>query len=155
MWIIIQRIYRIYSIIFSIEIYPQINFFIKWKKVNSNLCDLCTIQVDRIEHAIWDCLLVKGFWFELFKLWNNINEKTFNPTLKSITFGAMNDGCDDVNILILWGKKFIQYCKKINKSLSPAEFIVYLSANLLKVHPDTENIVNLIRIAFPDFEIAH
>ena len=95
---------------------------------------------------------MKGFWLELFKLWNNINEKKFNPTLKSITFGATYDGCDDVNILILCRKKLIQYCKKINKF---AEFNVYLKVNLLNVHPVTENIVNLIRIAFPDFEIAH
>ena len=79
----------------------------------------------------------------------------FNPSLKSITFEATNDSKDDLNILILWGKNFIQYCMKINKSTNPAEFIFYLNIYLLKVHPATENIVNLIRIAFPDFEIAH
>ena len=133
---------------------PTNKLLFKMNKIVTNVCTFCNLQVDTLEHALWDCLLIKGFWHEIILLWNGICHTTFIPTLKCITFGVLEENCQSLNILILFGKKFIQNAKNHNLELSTRQFIEFLKTKLYKIDPDTESIHQFIKILFPEFVIA-
>ena len=91
-WVTIYTLYRSlnvdnhtkdlqYKILYRIV--PTNKLLYKMRKVNSNMCDFCEIQIDTIEHALWECVVVKSFWLELFQIWNNLNHTDINPCKKT------------------------------------------------------------------------
>ena len=142
-----------YKILYRIV--PTNKLLYKMRKVNSNMCDFCEIQIDTIEHALWECVVVKSFWLELFQIWNNLNHTDINPCKKNITFGILDESMSSINCVILYGKKFIQQSKKYNRPLNLSNFIENLKLTLHKADPSTEPIVNLIRTKYHDFEIPN
>ena len=133
---------------------PTNKLLFKMNKTVTNVCPLCNLQVDTLEHAIWDCLLINSFWHEIIVVWNGICHTAFIPTLKCITFGVLENNCQSLNILILFGKKFIHKAKNCNVQLSTIQFIEFLKTKLYKIDPDTEKILQFIKALCPEFDIA-
>jgi len=125
----------------------------KMNKIPSNVCSLCNLHIDSIEHAFWNCLIVRNFWFETFELWNATCHSNFKPNLRNITFGVLNEDLPSVNTLILHGKKFIQTAKKLVIELSTMNFVDYLKGVIFKIDPCTENIIQFINTFYPDFTV--
>ena len=95
-WVKIYTLYRClnvdnhtkdlqYKILYRIV--PTNKLLYKMHKVNSNMCDFCNIQIDTIEHALWECVVVKSFWLELFQTLNILNGTDFIPCLKNHNSG--------------------------------------------------------------------
>ena len=55
------------------RILPTNKLLCKMNKIPSDMCSLCKLQVDTIEHALWNCLIVKDFWMQVFEIWNELN----------------------------------------------------------------------------------
>ena len=87
------------------------NILFKIGKVQSQLCNLCNIQVDDLFHRFWDCITVKAFWRN-FCLWVH-HEYDINVTLDpfSVIFGH-NYKCPNLLLehLIIIAKKYIDVC---------------------------------------------
>ena len=45
---------------------PTQSLLYKMNKIDSSLCLYCNLYVDKLEHALFDCLVVKNFWLEVF-----------------------------------------------------------------------------------------
>ena len=78
------------------------------------MCSLCKLQVDTVEHALWNCLIVKDFWMQVSEIWNDLNNTYNHPCYKMITFGVLVSEDASINMIILYGKIYIQEVKKKN-----------------------------------------
>ena len=47
---------------------PTLSLLYKMKKIASPLCPFCNMMVDDLEHAMYDCLIIKKKWFQVFNL---------------------------------------------------------------------------------------
>ena len=131
------------------RILPTNKLLCKMNKIPSDMCSLCKLQVDTIEHALWNCLIVKDFWMQVFKIWNELNNTRYNPCLKMITFGVLVSEDAPINMIILYGKKYIQEVKKKNGVLTIVKFCEFLKKTVLNIDSNTEKIVSLIKSRFP------
>lgn len=132
---------------------PTNKLLYKMNKIHSNFCSLCNLQIDTIEHALWNCLNIRNFWHATFDLWNATCHSTFQPNLQNITFGVVNEDLPSVNTLILHGKTFIQKAKQFSIDLSTNNFIDHLKRVIFKMDPCTENIIHFINTLYPDFTV--
>ena len=64
---------------------------------------------------MYNCLIIKDFWFQVFKLWNTVNQEPYIPDLRLITLGVFvnENPMLSLNSLILMGKAFIFETKLI------------------------------------------
>jgi len=97
---------------------PTQSLLYKMKKINSPLCLYCMMYEDNLEHALYECFVVKNFWFEVFNVWNNITEELIDVNLYNVTFGFFNSENEDdkrilLNTLLLFGKQYI-FQQKLN-----------------------------------------
>ena len=67
---------------------------------------------------------------------------------------GFENNCQSLNILILFGMKFIHNAKNCNVQLSTIQFIEFLKTKLYKIDPDTEKILQFIKALCPEFDIA-
>ena len=123
---------------------PTQSLLYKMNKINSPLCLFCNLYVDKLEHALFDCLVVKNFWLEVFDIWNAITGVLVDVNLYMVTFGYFNsenenDDNDEyipvnnipINTLLLLGKQYIFKQKFKDCILSVAHFKYYVSNNLM------------------------
>ena len=54
------------------RIIPTNKSLFKYKLVNSNICDICNMNIDSIKHLFWECPHVQHFWSELKNYLNDI-----------------------------------------------------------------------------------
>ena len=127
---------------------PTNKLLCKMNKIQSDSCSFCKLQVDTIEHALWECLIVKDFWMQICEIWNELNNTNYIPCLKSITFGFLDSEDHSINMIVLHGKKYIQEVKKHFGVLNIGRFCGYLKKTVLKIDPNTEKIADLIRTRF-------
>ena len=64
-------------------------FLYKIKIVASQMCPFCAMYIEDLEHVLYNCNLVKKFWFEVASIWNKLNSVYFTPSLSNITFGTI------------------------------------------------------------------
>ena len=133
------------------RILPTNKLLCKMKKIQSDRCSLCKLQVDTIEHALWNCLNVKDFWMQVFEIWNELNNTHYKPCLKMITFGVLDSEDASINMLMLYGKKYIQEVKKNLGVFNIGKCCGFLKTKVLKIDPNTVKIVGLIKSRFPYF----
>ena len=83
---------------------------LKCKIGETALCEICTMEIETINHLFWECYYVQHFWANLatFLLRYNI---TMHFSLKYVTFGITERAhCIKTqveNFIILLGKYFI------------------------------------------------
>ena len=68
-----------------------------------------------------------------------------------ITFGVLDSEDASINMLMLYGKKYIQEVKKNLGVLNIGKFCGFLKTKVLKIDPNTVKIVGLIKSRFPYF----
>ena len=117
------------------------NFLFKIRKVDSPRCDYCEIYNETIEHLFFDCFSVKTFWLNLIESWNNFSGSQYSISKKDALLGYNLDDPMQypvVNLLILYGKKYIFICKKSQSILdinSFKKYVIVFYAYLSKLRP--------------------
>jgi len=98
-----------YKILF--RFLPTNKLLYKMRKVPSPTCVFCSTYIDSLEHMLYECYIVRNFWFAVALIWNMQNDTIFTPTLANVTFGVhWNEDANIVcalNYIILYGKQFI------------------------------------------------
>ena len=120
-------------------------------KIPSNKCSFCNLQIDSIKHSLWDCLIIRGFWTDVFDMLNKVNLTHYIPSLGMTTFGILDDDCPCINIFILQVKINLQAVRTIGLNLSVASLFLYFTRKIVINDPYTEKIVNFIRTREDDF----
>ena len=77
------------------------------------MCSFCELEVESIEHLIYDCLHIKIFWFR-YKSW--LSKKTnnmidFNVSKTELILGKANCKNRLVNLVYLVAKQYIYSCR--------------------------------------------
>ena len=123
---------------------PTQSLLYKMKKIASPLCPFCNMVVDDLEHAMYDCLIIKDFWFQVFKLWNTVNQEPYIPDLRLITLGVFvnENPMLSLNSLILMGKAFIFETKLKNCVLQLEYFQAFVKNQMFRNDPNTEKLVS-------------
>ena len=102
-------------------------------KKNSPNCEACMMFPETIEHIFFECFIVKNFWFELFGMYSEHSQ--IDVTIKCedilLQYNKANESDNIVvNVLILYGKKCIYYCKMKNVQIHRVAFARYLTRQL-------------------------
>lgn len=117
--------------------FPTQSLLFKMNKINSPLCLYCNLCYDSVEHAVFECFVIKNFWFEVIDLWNNLGNCDIRLDVKIVTFGFFDTAFEQhelvaLNSLILYGKQYVFQQKFQNCSLSQLDFKRFLAVNLTK-----------------------
>ena len=118
-----------YKILF--RFLPNNKLLYQMKKIFSNKCSLCNLQIDSLEHSLWDCLIIRGFWTDVFDIWNKVNFTNYVPSLRTITFGILDAYNPCINIFILQVKKYLQEVRTIGLNLSVASLLLYFKRKII------------------------
>ena len=99
------------------RIIPTNKSLFKYKLVNSNICDICNMNIDSIKHLFWECPHVQHFWNELKNYLNELNID-INLNYKLVSLGLI-DSTSNINVknfIFILAKYFI-FCNKCNKCI--------------------------------------
>ena len=82
------------------------------QKIDSPLCLYCNLSSGNLEHEIFDCLVIKNFWFEVMEAWRNIGKCSIELDLRVLTLGYFDSSLSKhehiaVNSLLLLGKLYV------------------------------------------------
>ena len=131
---------KIYSLPFVVTIETKIREFqykllndivftneklFRFKMIDSPLCSFCKKDVESLEHLLFQCTLIEGFW-KAFTSWLiNQNISLEALALVNILFGVYNENEDNIILkhLILMVKFDIYKCKLNSKNPSLKVFI--------------------------------
>ena len=96
-----------------------------------NTCDLCQ-GIDTIEHFIYSCNSVRNYWNAIETWWNSVSNNPVVLTEKHVIFGLYYDlpYFENVNYILLLGKKYIYNCKLNGKEINFNTFLLILKKNL-------------------------
>ena len=85
---------------------------VHWKKVESNICDFCSLQKQTIIHLLYDCPRVKNLWEYLIDQ-VSVKQITMDLSFETILFNnVVNENTYNVcNLLVLITKFYIYRCK--------------------------------------------
>ena len=121
--------------------------------VTSPRCSLCEMNVESIEHLMFECMVSTNFWLSIQQCWNETHHVKFQLNLKDIMFGYnIHLGVSSIinktiNIIIMYGKSCIVKCK-LNNSLP--NIVVFKSTikDALQVCNYESKVANLIQLAY-------
>ena len=108
----------------------------KMGKIPTSTCDFCYMYVDTIEHLFFDCINVKNFWFQMMDKFNVFQNHHVTITCKDVLLyvDLYDDDLNEIiNILCLYGKKFIMLCKARKSPPTVTEFVAYMMKQLAVV----------------------
>ena len=100
-------------------------------KSRSPNCDLCHMYVEDIEHIFYNCMIAKNFWFDVLTRWNTFTGENVKINAQNILLGLVFDQeeiCKALNMLILYGKKFIYTCKMNVCTPTFEQFKIYIKS---------------------------
>ena len=80
---------RNFQLKFLHRIIPTNKSLFKYKIVNSNICDICNMNIDSIKHLFWECLHVQHFWSELKNYLSTLNVD-LNLNYKLVSLGYVD-----------------------------------------------------------------
>ena len=114
-------------------------------KSDSPNCELCLMNPETIEHLFFECFTVKNFWFKLIEEYGNYVQ--LNLSIKCSNVILKYDIASDfdnrvINILILYGKKFIYNCKMNTQNVIITNFARYMYKEVIlmeKLHNNNEH----------------
>lgn len=95
---------------------PTQSLLFKMQKIDSPVCLYCNLTQGNLEHEVFDCLVIKNFWFEVMESWRNIGNHSIALDLRVLTLGYFGtDGSKHeqiaVNSLLLL-RKFHVFLQK-------------------------------------------
>ena len=102
------------------------------KSVSPN-CESCMMYPESIEHLFFGCFVVKNFWFKLIELYSLYVNSDISVTCQDVLlmYEKENDfDNNNINILILYGKRFIYDCKLKRCEVSLNNFTKYFYSKL-------------------------
>ena len=100
----------------------------KMKKVNSQTCSFCMLDVETIEHLFFYCILVKNIYIQAFNEWISVTNCNVLPTPRNCILGDFgvnlfsNVTYRSLYLLTLFIKSYIMQCKYENTELSYVSF---------------------------------
>jgi hypothetical protein len=114
-----------------------------WKIKNDNICDVCTIEMDGIEHHLIACPVLLDFWSNLFTWWKAVSKMAFPIDTYDILFGIPNPNNDIIiyhmNYLILHALYYIYVTKITSKTPKLFEYVLVAKRNLDMLKTNMEN----------------
>ena len=105
-------------------------------KRNSPNCEFCIMYPETIEHIFFECIVVKNFWFEVFRHYSKYTNQNVTIECRDILLYYKNDKNDDakccimINLLILYGKMYVYKCKMENIEPQMLSFLTYMTFKL-------------------------
>ena len=88
-------------------------------KISSDKCSLCAMFVENVFHLMYECTVIRNFWFAIQDWWNQEMGDNVYIDLKSVILGhRVHDTSNNVNRLnkiILYCKQYIWQCKVNNQ----------------------------------------
>ena len=93
-------------------------------------------QIETIEHIFYDCIEVKNFWLALMDKYNECFSLSIKITCKDIILiykGENELFTQLLNLLMLYGKKYLYKCKLKNSCVNLMNFLKYLQSVLLTI----------------------
>ena len=108
-------------------------------KVQSIACDFCQMYPESVEHLFYECMQVKNLWLKLIDYFNVYLNSQVVITCKEVLL-IVNSHCemvnDCLNMLCLYGKKYIMVCK-LQKSLPTMKMFVTYMDDKIKIIKQT------------------
>ena len=107
-------------------------FLYKINKVDSPKCFFCEIYDETLEHLFVKCPVIKTFWLRLFSLWKVFDNSVIEIGDKDIMLGVNLGRPEEnaaINLLMLYGKKFIVNCKMDKLDINVMIFIRYVKSH--------------------------
>ena len=100
-------------------------------KIDSLRCNFCALYIESIEHLFYECIVVKNFWLRVCELWNRYVEQTIHLTCNEVIIGYCPQNFSDnivftINLVILYGKKYVYNCKYYEKPINVTAFVEYV-----------------------------
>ena len=102
------------------------------KKVNSPKCSFCEIYDETLEHLFVKCPVIKTFLLRLFTLWKAFDNSGIEICDKDIMLRVNLGRPEDhfaINLLMLYGKKFIVNCRIDKVNLNVMVFMRYVQSH--------------------------
>ena len=101
------------------RIIPTNKTLFKYGIKNSNLCDICNMNIETLSHLFWECPRVQEFWNNISKLLQSV-EININLNFETISLGisenTQNQRHKIGNFIIIFSKRFLfrtKYLKEI------------------------------------------
>ena len=108
----------------------------KMGKTTSPNCEHCMMHFETIEHLFYNCFVVRNFWMNLFSKWNMYKKTDIKPSKKDILLGMeFQTSIHEipVNILLLYGKKYVYLCKLQKESPNLEGFFNYMCCKCISI----------------------
>jgi hypothetical protein len=111
---------------------PTNKYLFKCKLSSSNLCDFCSMNIETLEHIIWECNKTQIFWNEIGKYLTSKNVK-INFTIINVSFG-LNDknNNETINFIIILAIFFI-FKMKYNKTIPSFDKFLPFLQNRIRI----------------------
>ena len=114
---------------------PTQSLLLKMQKIDSPLCLYCNSSEGNLEHEMFDCLVIKNFWYEVMEAWNNLRNHSIVLDLRIVTLGYFCNSDSKyehiaLNYLLLLGKLYVFHQKLKACALSLIEFKHFLATNV-------------------------
>ena len=93
------------------------DILIHWKKVDSNVCNLCHSEKQTIVHLMWDCRLVRPIWSKIEEIFGTLDLSCTFELWRIITNLVHENPAHVCNFLVLVVKQLIYRMKCQNKPL--------------------------------------
>ena len=95
---------------------------VHWGKVSSNVCNLCNLKKQNIQHLMYECDVVKGIWEKVQTFLSN-NSINFQLSFENILFNNVVVGrpAHIASFLVLVTKQYIFRCKCMDQKPSYTE----------------------------------
>ena len=107
---------------------PTNKLLFKMKIKDSPRCNFCNLYIQDTYHLLFNCLIVRNFWFGVTELISNEQFVNINIELRNVMFGS-DTFSTLINKIILYGKLYILKCKYKDLNPSIDNFVTYLNVH--------------------------
>ena len=105
---------------------PTNRLLFKMKKIPSDKYNFCDMYLQNLYHLLYDCLVVRNFWYSVERFLEAICGQNINLTKSDVIFGR-KDSDEILNKIILYAKQYIINCKTNDLHLESNIFINYFN----------------------------
>ena len=105
---------------------PTNRLLFKMKKIPSDKCNFCDMYLHNLYHLLYDCLVVRNFWYSVERFLEAICGQNIKLTKCDVIFGR-KDSDEILNKTILYAKQYIINCKTNDLHLESNIFINYFN----------------------------
>jgi hypothetical protein len=109
----------------------------RWKIKDDNLCDMCGIEIDNIEHHLLACSKILPFWDSFFNWWKISTKMAFPVDTYNVILGIPNQNDDvtvnQLNYMLLQGTYFVYSCRQQDNTPELYNFLMICKNELNKL----------------------